>query len=94
MPQQIMVATRHKALFAGVVPDEQDLEATAMRINPCRIIGDWGIEKDVNILAVTGPPAESQITVPADMVVQGVIAVWILTPAAWQAWRDGTWDNA
>lgn len=87
----ILVTTQHRGVFAGLVPDDQDLGARTMALQQARMAIYWGTTKGVAELAATGPTAKSRIGAPADIpALHDITAVWAITEAAWTAWQSAS----
>ena len=84
----ILVTTKHKGVFAGLVPEDQDLNATTMRLESARCAIYWGTTKGVAELADSGPTKKSRIGAPADLeALHDITAVWSITEEAWKKWE-------
>ena len=83
----ILVTTEHRGVFAGLVPEAQDLNARTMRLEDARMAIYWGTTKGVAELAHTGPTAKSRIGAPATIeALHDIQAVWSITEEAWERW--------
>lgn len=83
----ILVTTKHRGVFAGLVPVDQDLAATTMALKDARMAIYWGTEKGVMQLAATGPTDSSRISATADIpVLHDITAVFDITQEAWTKW--------
>lgn len=83
----ILVTTKHRGVFAGLVPADQDLAATTMALKEARMAIYWGTKKGVMQLAATGPTESSRISAPADIpVLHDITAVFDITQEAWTKW--------
>lgn len=83
----VLVTTQHGGVFAGLVPDDQDLDARTLRLEQSRCAIYWGTTQGVAELARTGPTSKSKIGAPATIeALHDVTAVWAITPEAWGAW--------
>ena len=85
----VMVTTSHRGVYAGLVPDDQDMTARTMRLEEARCAIYWATTKGVAELAETGPNKNSRIGAPATIeALHDITAVWAITPEAWQVWRS------
>lgn len=85
----IMVTTEHRGVFAGLVPDDQDMTARTMALKDARMAIYWGTTKGVHELANTGPTDKSRISAPADIpALHDITAVFTVTDAAWEQWTS------
>lgn len=83
----ILITTKHRGVFAGLVPVEQDLNATTMALEDARMAIRWGTTGGVAQLASTGPTKDSRIGSKAFLAaVHDITAVWNITEAAWEKW--------
>ena len=84
----ILVTTKHRGVFAGLVPAEQDLAATTMALAEARMAIYWGTTKGVMELCHSGPTSKSRISAPADIpVLHDITAVFSISPEAWIKWQ-------
>jgi hypothetical protein len=85
----ILVTTKHRGVFAGLVPDDQDMTDRTLALKEARMAIRWGTTKGVAELAQTGPTANSKIGAPADLpALHDVTAIWDISEAAWEKWRS------
>ena len=63
----ILVTTRHRGVFFGFVPDDQDLAATTMALTGARCAIRWATTTGVAELASIGPNANSKVGATADL---------------------------
>lgn len=85
----ILVTTKHRGVFAGLVPSRQDLGASTMALKDARMAIYWGTTKGLMQLAHTGPTEKSRISAPADIpVLHDITAVFSITPEAWAKWQE------
>jgi len=83
----ILVTTKHRGVFAGLVPDDQDLAAKTIRLKDARMAIRWGTTRGLLQLAETGPTDKSLISAPAEVpVLHDITAVFAITTAAWEKW--------
>ena len=85
----VLITTAHRGVFAGLIPEDQDLTAKAMPLKQARMAIRFGTTKGVMQLAETGPTSESKISAVADMpMLHDITAVFAISDAAWQAWQS------
>lgn len=83
----ILVTTKHRGVFAGLVPEDTDLSATTLSLKSARMAIRWGTTRGVMQLAETGPTSNSLISATADIpVLHDVTGVFAITPKAWDKW--------
>lgn len=83
----VLVTTQHRGVFAGLVPDDADMNARTMRLELARCAIYWSTKRGVAELAETGPNSESCIGAPATIeALHDITAVWAIEPEAWEAW--------
>ncbi len=83
----VLVTTKHRGVFAGLVPSDQDLAAQTMALKGARMAIYWGTTKGLMELCQTGPTGKSRISAPADIpVLHDITAVFSITPEAWAKW--------
>jgi len=87
----VLVTTKHRGVFAGLVADDQDMAATVMPLKEARCAIRWATTKGVAELAEIGPNAKSFIGAPADLeALHDITAIWTITEKAWKAWKAWT----
>lgn len=85
----VLVTTAHRGVFAGLVPEDQDMTAKTMSLTEARMAIYWGTTKGVMELAETGPTSKSRISAKADIpAVNDITAVFTITKEAWDAWTS------
>lgn len=85
----VLITTTHRGVFAGLIPDDQDLSAKAMPLKDARMAIYWGTDKGVMQLCETGPTNNSRISAPADIpMLHDITAVFTITPGAWDKWTS------
>ena len=83
-----LVAAKHRGVFPGLVPADQDLAASTMALKGARMAIYWGTTKGLMQLCQTGPTEKSRISAPADIpVLHDITAVFSITPEAWSKWQ-------
>jgi hypothetical protein len=88
--QHVLVTTKHRGVFAGEIPDDQDLTATSMPLANARMAIRFGTTRGLMQLAETGPTGNSRISAPADIpMLHDITAVFAVTDKAWAAWTRG-----
>ncbi|XBQ15834.1 MAG: hypothetical protein ABL308_12855 [Oceanicaulis sp.] len=84
----VMVTTKHRGVFAGLVPDDADLAQPTLALKSARMAIKFGTTRGVQQLAESGPTGNSKISAPADIpVLHDVTAVFAVTEAAWAKWE-------
>lgn len=85
----ILVTTQHRGVFAGLVPEDQDLNARTMSLKSARMAIYWGTKHGVAQLAATGPTSNSRIGAVADIpALHDITAVFAITDEAWEKWQS------
>lgn len=85
--KQVLVTTQHRGVFAGEIPDEQDIAAKAMPVQNARMAIYWGTTKGLMQLCQTGPTTSSKISAPADIpMLHDITGIFTITPEAWEKW--------
>ncbi len=85
----VLITTRHRGVFAGLIDDDQDLEAKSMPVRQCRMAIRWNTTRGVMELAETGPNPNSLISAVADVpMLHDITAIFTLTPEAWAKWKS------
>lgn len=83
----VLVTTKHRGVFAGLVPDDQDLTQSTMALQEARMAIRFGTTRGLMELADTGPTENSRISAPADIpVLHDITAIFAIKDAAWKAW--------
>ena len=84
----VLVTTKHRGVFAGLVPQDQDIAAPTMALKQARMAIYWGTTKGLMQLCATGPTGSSKISAPADIpALHDITAVFAITPEAWTKWQ-------
>ena len=87
--KNILVTTKHRGVFAGQVPDDQDLTSSTMALTSARMAIYWGTTKGLMELCDTGPTSKSKISAPADIpVLHDITAVFSISDQAWGKWQS------
>lgn len=84
----VLVPTEYRGVFAGLIEDDQDIDARSMTLQECRMAIYWGVTRGVMELAATGPTENSLISLPATARLHGITAVFDITPEAWERWQN------
>lgn len=85
----VLITTQHRGVFAGLVPDDQDMTARSMPLMQARMAIYWGTTKGVMQLAETGPTSKSQISAVADVpMLNDITAIFTITDEAWEKWTS------
>ena len=84
----VLITTQHRGVFAGLVPEDQDVGARTMALKEARMAIYWGTTRGVMELAETGPTSKSKISAQADIpALHDITAVFEITGPAWEKWR-------
>ena len=85
----VLITTQHRGVFAGLIPDGQDLTVKAMPLKSARMAIYWGTKKGVMELCETGPTSNSRLSAPADIpMLHDITAVFAITDEAWKQWQS------
>lgn len=80
----VIVCTIHKGVFFGMA---EDTTGDVIHLVGAKMAIYWGTTRGVMELANTGPTEKSRISLPADIEVRGVTAVFEVTPEAAAKWE-------
>lgn len=84
----VLITTKHRGVFAGELPEGQDLTATAMPVKNARMAIYFGTTRGLLELAETGPTYKSRISAPADIpMLHDITAIFAITDEAWAKWQ-------
>lgn len=84
----VLVTTKHRGVFAGLIPADADLSATSMGLKRARMAIRFGTTRGVVQLAETGPTGNSKISAVADVpMLHDITALFEITPEAWAKWE-------
>jgi len=87
--KSILVTTKHRGVFGGLVPDDQDLSLPTMALKEARMAIKWGTTKGLMELCDTGPTSNSRISAQADIpVLHDITAVFTISADAWRRWQE------
>lgn len=79
----VIVCTSHKGVFFGLAGDTS---GDVIHLTGAKMAIYWGTTRGVMELAATGPTSASKISLPADIEVRGVTAVFEVTAEAAEKW--------
>jgi hypothetical protein len=80
----VIVCTEHRGVFFGFA---SDTSGDVIHLRAAKMAIYWGTTRGVLELANTGPTSSSKISVPADIEVRKVSAVFEVAPAALAKWE-------
>lgn len=87
----VLITTQHRGVFAGLIPDDQDITAKAMPLKEARMAIRFGTTKGVMELAETGPTERSRISALADVpMLHDITALFAITDTAWKKWQQSS----
>lgn len=85
----VIITTEFKGVFAGLIPDDQDLTARSMPLKSAKMAIYWGTTKGVMQLCHSGPTASSKISAPADIpMLHAITGIFDISPEAWAKWEN------
>jgi len=85
----VLVTTKHRGVFAGLVPPDHDMAARDFPLKSARMAIRFGTTRGVMQLAETGPTDKSRISAAADVpMLHDVTAIFAITPEAWAKWLN------
>lgn len=85
----VLVTTQHRGVFAGLVPDDQDMALRSMPLKQAKMAIYWNTKKGVMELAHDGPNSGSKISLPADIaMLNDITAVFEISETAWAKWQE------
>lgn len=83
----VLITTKYRGVFAGIIPEDQDLAARSMPLKSAKMAIYWGTTKGLMELCERGPTNKSKISAVADIpMLHGITAVFDITPEAWDKW--------
>ncbi len=89
--KHVLITTKHRGVFAGLVPDDQDMTARTMALKEARMAIYWDTTKGIAELADTGPTSGSKIGASADIeAIHDITAIWTIKEEAWKAWQNAS----
>ena len=84
----VLITTEFRGLFAGLIPEGQDLSARSMPLKDARMAIYWGTTKGVMQLCDTGPTSSSKISAKADIpMLHSITGVFAISDEAWAKWE-------
>lgn len=85
----VLITTIHRGVFAGLIPDDQDLTAKGMPLQSAKMAIYWGTTRGVMELCDSGPTSKSKISAVADIpMLHDITAVFSISEKAWAAWQN------
>ena len=85
----VLITTEYRGVFAGLIPNDQDLSARSMPLKSAKMAIYWGTTKGVMQLCASGPTSKSKVSAPADIpMLHGITAIFDIEPDAWNAWKN------
>ncbi len=88
MTRPVLVTTAHRGVFAGLIDDDQDINAKTMPLKSAKMAIYWGTSKGVMELCDTGPTKTSRISAPADIpALHDITAIFDISAEAWAKWQ-------
>ena len=83
----VLITTKHRGVFAGLLDDKADRFAKNLELTECRMAIYWGTTKGVLELADTGPTSKSRISAKAETaMIRDITAIFDITTEAWKKW--------
>jgi len=84
----VLIATAHRGVFAGLIPEDQDMTARSMPLHEAKMAIYWGTTRGVMELAHSGPTSKSKISLPANIpMLNDITAIFEITQKAWAKWQ-------
>lgn len=80
----VIICTSHKGVFFG---HAKNTDGDIIHLTGAKMAIYWGTTRGVMELANTGPTSSSKISLPADIEVRGVTAVFEVTSEAAAKWE-------
>ena len=80
----VIVCTAHRGVFFG---HATETSGDVIHLTGAKMAIYWGTTRGVMELAATGPTVTSKISLPADIEVRSVTAVFEVTPEAAAKWE-------
>jgi hypothetical protein len=85
----VLVTTSYRGVFAGLIPDDQDLTVKSMPLKAAKMATYWGTTRGVMELCQDGPTPTSRISAEADIaMLHDITAVFTITDKAWAIWQS------
>ena len=86
--KHILVTTKHRGVFYGQVADDQDMNATTMRLENARCAIRWNTTTGVAELAEKGPNEGTRVGAVATIeALHDITAIWAVTDEAAAKWN-------
>lgn len=82
----VIITTKHRGVFFGYVEGET-VGKDPIELKGAKMAIRWGTTRGLMELAAVGPNPQSKISLPADMEVRDVTAVFEVTPEAEAKWK-------
>jgi len=79
----VIICTVHKGVFFGFT---ESTDGDIIHLKGAKMAIYWGTTRGVMQLAATGPTSTSRVSLPADIEVRGVTAVFEVTEEAAAKW--------
>ena len=87
----VLITTKHRGVFGGFVPEDQDMTAKTMNVSGMRCAIRWDTQGGFLELANKGPGKAGRIGQPADChALHDITGVWSITDEAWKRWEAQT----
>ncbi len=86
-PRPVIVCTEYRGVFFGYA---RDTSGDVIHLEGARMAIYWGTTRGVMQLAATGPTPTSKVSLPADVELRRITAVFEVSPAALEAWEEFT----
>ena len=84
----VLITTKHRGVFFGYVPIDQDMTVRTMALKEARCAIRWATKTGVAELAEIGPNKNSRIGAKADIEsIHDITAIWAVTDKAVKAWN-------
>lgn len=83
-PRPVIVCTAHKGVFYGKAADTS---GDIIHLKGAKMAIYWGTTRGVMELASVGPNSKSRVSLPADIEVRSVTAIFEVTPEAAAKWE-------
>lgn len=84
----VLITTKYQGVFAGWVPDDQDMLPKSLPLKEARMVIYWGTTRGVMELAETGPTSKTKASAKADAeMLHGITGVFAITDEAWKKWQ-------
>jgi len=84
----VLITTKHRGVFAGLVPLDQDMSAELVALKCARMAIKFGTTRGLMELCETGPTSLSRISATADIPgLRDITAIFSITDDAWAKWQ-------